>query len=106
MTPFSIFGNSIAFPFTAVLCIFLSLVFGLLVHEIPVPIFLASLIPLGIFLAMLVCACAMLVCACTIGLGPQATAQAQAVQAAGSQPAIVQQCPRQCPYHHGGGQRQ
>ena len=99
MTPFSIFGNSIAFPFTAVLCIFLSLVFGLLVHEIPVPIFLASLIPLGIFLAMLICAC-------TIGLGPQAAAQAQAVQAAGSQPAMVQQCPHQCPYHHAGGQRQ
>ena len=99
MTPFSIFGNSIAFPFTAVLCIFLSLVFGLLTHEIPVPIFLASLIPLGIFLAMLICAC-------TIGLGPQATAQAQAVQAAGSQPAVAQQCPyHQCPYHRAGVQR-
>ena len=31
---------------------------------------------------------------------------AQAIQAAGGQPAIVRQCPRQCPYHHGGGQRQ
>ena len=99
MTPFSMFGNSIAFPFTAVLCIFLSLCFGLLTHEIPLPLFLASLIPLGIFLAMLVCAC-------TIGLGPHATAQAQAVQAAGSQPAMVQQCQHQCPYHHSEGQRQ
>lgn len=31
---------------------------------------------------------------------------AQAIQAAGSQPATVQQCPHQCPYRHGGGQRQ
>lgn len=31
---------------------------------------------------------------------------AQAIQAAGGQPAMVQQCQHQCPYHHGGGQRQ
>ena len=99
MTPFSIFGNPMAFLFTIAVGILFSLVYGLLDHEIPVPIFLASLIPLGIFLAMLVCCC-------TIGPGPQAAAQAQAVQAAGSQPAMVQQCPHQCPYHHAGGQRQ
>lgn len=34
------------------------------------------------------------------------TSKAIQVQAAGSQPAMIQQCPHQCPYHHGGGQRQ
>ena len=34
------------------------------------------------------------------------TSKAIQVQAACSQPAMVQQCPHQCPYHHGGGQRQ
>ena len=99
MTPFSIFGNPMAFLFTIAVGILFSLVYGLLDHEIPVPIFLTSLIPLGIFLAMLVCCC-------TIGPGPQETAQAQAAQAAGSQPAVAQQCPyHQCPYHRAGVQR-